>query len=295
MLGRALGQAGGEILAHRRFGECSEHKRRAWAHRAVLFGFLGLLVLSGVVALREALGLPYPLPAGDPLKVLGNVCAALLIGGVSFYVIVHAVEAGRREASSFFNWLFPVNVLLAALTGVAAEAVRLGDARAAAYPVYFVHLVFVFALFAMLPYTKLAHAGYRLLAVAGQRYESLLAERETRRPREAAPDPERGARRGRPRGAARPRPDGARRLLGRRARRRLLPAPRRGGAARAGTVLPERQAAVRHRVRAREGPARGQGPGRPAGQVGRADVVRGCRRAAVHVVGREPPARAATP
>lgn len=181
VLGRALGRAAGEILAHRRFGECSEHRLRAWAHRAVLYGFLGLLALSGVVALRSRLGLPYPLSIGDPLKVLGNVCAALLIGGASFYVIVHVVEAGRREASSFFDWLFPVNVLLAALSGVGAEAVRVGEVRAAAYPVYFTHLVLVFALFVLLPYTKFAHAGYRLLAVAGHSYESLLAEDGTRR------------------------------------------------------------------------------------------------------------------
>lgn len=181
VFGRALGRAAGEILAQRRFGECGKHRPRAWAHRAVLYGFLGLLALSGVVAFRSPLGLPYPLSIGDPLKVLANVCAALLVGGALFYVIVHVVEAGRGEASPFFDWLFPITVLLAALSGVGAEAVRVGEVRTAAYPVYFAHLVLVFTLFVMLPYTKFAHAGYRLLAVAGRSYDSMLAESDRRR------------------------------------------------------------------------------------------------------------------
>ena len=112
-----------------------------------------------MVAFRSPLGLSYPLSIGDPLKVLANVCAALLVGGALFYVIVHVVEAGRSEASPFFDWLFPITVLLAALSGVGAEAVRVGEVRTAAYPVYFAHLVLVFTLFVMLPYTKFAHAG----------------------------------------------------------------------------------------------------------------------------------------
>ena len=67
-----------------------------------------------------------------------------------------------------------MNVLLAGLTGVATELLRVADVRAWAYPVYFVHLVIVLALAVTLPYTKLAHAVYRVLAVAGREYEILL-------------------------------------------------------------------------------------------------------------------------
>jgi len=55
------------------------------------------------------------------------------------------------------------------------EALRVADARGAAYPVYFVHLVVVLVLIGTLPYTKLAHAVYRVLAVAGRDYEQVLA------------------------------------------------------------------------------------------------------------------------
>ena len=43
-----------------------------------------------------------------------------------------------------------------------------------AYPTYFVHLMIVLVLALTLPYTKLAHAVYRILAVAGREYEALL-------------------------------------------------------------------------------------------------------------------------
>ena len=82
-------------------------------------------------------------------------------------------DARRGQRSSFFDWMFLVNVLLAGLTGVATEVVHAADMRAWAYPVYFLHLVVVLVLALSLPYTKLAHAFYRVLAVAGRKFEAL--------------------------------------------------------------------------------------------------------------------------
>lgn len=173
---RAVKQAAGEILGHGKFTGCEEEPLRAWAHRGLLFGFLGLLVLSGLVALLLLFGLPYPPSILSPLKVLGNVFAVMLIGGASYYLIRRARDSARGQRSPFFDWAFLANVLLVGLTGVAAEAFRLADVRALAYPNYFVHLMLVFALIVMLPYTKFAHVIYRVLAVAGDRYESIVAE-----------------------------------------------------------------------------------------------------------------------
>jgi len=203
VFGRALAGAAGETLAHRRFAECGERRSRPWAHRGVLFGFLGLLAVSAVVAVGERVGLPYPLSIGNPVKVVANVSAALLVAGVSYYLLVRAVESRRGDAPAFFDLLFLTNLLLAALSGVAAEAARVAELRGAAFPVYFVHLVVVFVLLGLLPYTKFAHAGYHLLAAAGRRYESLAAAEESRAdggrgrgrarltgPPAAAPEPE---------------------------------------------------------------------------------------------------------
>ena len=111
---------------------------------------------------------------GDPLKILSNVFAASLITGTSYFLVVRVVEARRGTRSSFFDWVFLLNVLLAGVSGVATEIVRVADVRAFAYPTYFVHLMIVLVLALTLPYTKLAHAVYRILAVAGREYEALL-------------------------------------------------------------------------------------------------------------------------
>ena len=175
ILGRSVQKAVAEILAHRKFSTCKERRLRPWAHRAVLYSFLGLATISGVIALLLLAGRPYPLSMGNPIKVLSNVFAVLLIGGTSYFLLSRVKDVSRGSHSTFFDWAFVVNVLLAGVTGVATEALRVADVRAWAYPVYFVHLVIVLALAVTLPYTKLAHAVYRVLAIAGREYELLLA------------------------------------------------------------------------------------------------------------------------
>jgi quinone-modifying oxidoreductase subunit QmoC len=178
-MGGALKQAAVEILAHRKFSECEEQPLRVWAHRGIVYGFLGLLALSGVVAVLLLFGAPYPLSIVNPLKVLGNVFAAMLLGGASYFLVRRALDSTRGQTSPFFDWAFLVNVLLVGLTGVGAEVFRVADVRALAYPDYFIHLVLVFVLIVMLPYTKLAHAVYRLLAVAGRKYGAIVAEEDS--------------------------------------------------------------------------------------------------------------------
>lgn len=171
----SIHKAAAEVLTHRKFSVCKQRPLRPWAHRSVLFAFLGLLMVSGVMALLLVLGKPYPLSMGNPLKVLSNVFAALLIGGTCYFLFLHIADKSRGNRSDFFDWVFLVNVLLAGITGVATEVLRETDVRAFAYPVYFVHLVVVLALIVTLPYTKLAHGLYRLLAIAGEGYEADLA------------------------------------------------------------------------------------------------------------------------
>ncbi|MGD0254410.1 MAG: 4Fe-4S dicluster domain-containing protein [Acidimicrobiales bacterium] len=185
---RALKLATTESLAHRRFFACKERRLKPWAHGAVLYGFLGLLIVSVALALLVLTGRPYPIPMADPFKVLGNVSGALLIGGTSYFLLLRIVDSLEGRASTVFDWSFLWNVLLVALTGVGAEALRVTNARALGYPVYFVHLVLVFVLIVTLPYTKLAHGVYRLLAVAGQHYERLVGEERACEPRRAAHD-----------------------------------------------------------------------------------------------------------
>jgi quinone-modifying oxidoreductase subunit QmoC len=176
---RALLGAAREIATHRKFGDCETRRWKRWAHLGLFWGFLGLMALTGVVIVLILLGKPYPLPALHPLKILGNVFAALLLGGGLFHLYERRREAREEDnLSTWFDWAFLSDVLLVGATGVLTQIFRFAELPWLAYPSYFVHLVFVLLLLALLPYSKFAHAAYRTLAVAGRRYDLLRRRRD---------------------------------------------------------------------------------------------------------------------
>ncbi len=164
-----------DILAHRGLTDCAEHRRRGYAHLAVFYGFVGLAGLAGMVALMIASGSSYPFPAGHPMKILGNVAAALLILGTAYFVHVRRSAAKEGDSSAYFDWYLLLNLLLAGITGVSCEVLRYVNVPLLAYPVYFLHLLCVFALLVSLPYSKLAHVCYRTVALTSREYDALLA------------------------------------------------------------------------------------------------------------------------
>lgn len=170
----ALGSAGREILAHRRFSKCEQFPHSRWAHAAVFYGFLSLFLLAGLVATLTPLGLPYPFPFLHPLKIVGNLAAILLILGIVYFLDQRRrASASRADPSSWFDWVLPLELLLVSVTGVMTEVFRYTDSAALAYPTYFVHLVLACALLVSLPYSKFAHVIYRTLALTARQYRGL--------------------------------------------------------------------------------------------------------------------------
>lgn len=154
------------VLTHKYFKECVTDRARYLAHLNIMWGFILLVVTTTSVAAGVYLfhqETPYAL--SNPIKWIGNIGGLALVAGsliAIFHRLLNETDAGK---GTYFDWLFLIVVFLTGLTGLSAEVLRLADVAGLAYPVYFAHLVFVWFLFAYLPFSKFAHFLYRLCAL----------------------------------------------------------------------------------------------------------------------------------
>jgi len=172
-LGSSIAATAKEILAHSRFKDCTVSKDRYLAHLLVFYGFilLGIATAIGVIYIdilhKES---PFSLGYGTPIKLFGNVGAIILLLGVFLMIINRFKNAAKVGIGSYFDWLLIFIIATIVVSGILAELTRLVDIATLAYPIYFIHLVFVFSLFLYLPYSKLAHLFYRATAICYSKY-----------------------------------------------------------------------------------------------------------------------------
>ncbi len=177
-LGRAITATITEFLAHKKFKKCEVTVDRSKSHLFVFYGFVGLAITTtwAIAYLygNELFGIqkfaifnfgesPYPLY--DPMKIVGNVSALTLLVGVMWVINNRNKNAAKAGGGSYYDWLFISVVATIVSTGILSEVLRLADVAVLAYPIYFVHLVSVFFLFAYAPYSKMAHMVYRATAL----------------------------------------------------------------------------------------------------------------------------------
>ena len=157
------------ILKHNRFNECGENKDRATAHMMVLFGFIGLLVVTGCFFVAEwVLQIEGPYHQINPVKWLGNAGGIALIIGSGLMIIKRLSK--KDQVSSYKDWYLLGLVLALGSTGLLTEMLRLGGVFGWSALIYYLHLICVWALFAYTPFSKLAHLVYRTVAMAYQEY-----------------------------------------------------------------------------------------------------------------------------
>ena len=138
---------------------------RWFNHMVIFWGFLGLLVSTGLrFLLVPTNGSLVPLT--DPVRLLGTASGILLIYGT----IAMIVERGSKSDVStrhtlFTDWVFLALLLLAGLTGFVLEAFGYGSAPRATDYALAGHLVVVFELLILAPFTKFAHMIYRPFAI----------------------------------------------------------------------------------------------------------------------------------
>jgi quinone-modifying oxidoreductase subunit QmoC len=174
-----------EFLTHKRFKKCDVTGSRSFSHLLVFFGFVGLAItttwaivyLYGPGTMKIFGAEPFlwmlgesPYPLSDPLKILGNVSALVLLVGILLVILNRLKNAGKAGMGSYYDWLFIGIVFTIVVTGILSEVLRLRDIASLAYPVYFIHLVSVLFLFAYAPFSKMAHMVYRMTALVFSKY-----------------------------------------------------------------------------------------------------------------------------
>lgn len=168
-----------EVGTHRKFSDCEggpatgkPATNRKWGHALLFWSFAILAVVTAVVALGHwggkvipMIAIKTPMPLTFPVKILANIGALLLLAGLALLTLRRMNLKGDEQASSFYDWYLLGIIWLVAVTGVLSQCFRLADALHAAFIIYYLHLVFVWMLFAYLPWSKLGHFVYRTAAL----------------------------------------------------------------------------------------------------------------------------------
>ncbi|MDA8175068.1 MAG: quinone-interacting membrane-bound oxidoreductase complex subunit QmoC [Nitrospiraceae bacterium] len=179
-LGAAIKETVSEILAHKRFQKCETTKGRSTAHLLVFYSFIGLFITTCLAFVKMILDpgtgylayLHHPVQVSDSFltglfavyKIIGNASAVALVAGILLMMSNRFKNAKKAGMGSYFDWLFLTIIAVLGITGLLAELLRISN-MPAAYPVYVIHLCFVFFLFAYAPFSKMAHMFYRATAM----------------------------------------------------------------------------------------------------------------------------------
>ncbi len=166
---QALIRAIPTILKHQKFNQCTENIERSPAHMMVMFGFIGCFIVTACFFIAEwVLRIEGPYPQISPVKWIANLSGiALIIGGS---LLLRSRIKNTDSINTYWDWSLLGLVLALALTGMLTEIIRLMGFYGLSAVIYFVHLVFVWSLFAYTPFSKLAHLVYRTVAIAYAEY-----------------------------------------------------------------------------------------------------------------------------
>ena len=157
------------IITHNRFNDCTENKERSTSHMMVFFSFIGLFIVTNCFFVAiYILQIHGPYAQINPIKWLANISGVCLVVG-SILMLKNRMNK-EDQTSAYKDWALVWLALALGLTGMLTEITRLADWAFLSYALYFIHLIFVFSLFAYLPFTKLAHLVYRTVALAYAEY-----------------------------------------------------------------------------------------------------------------------------
>jgi quinone-modifying oxidoreductase subunit QmoC len=157
------------ILKHNKFSDCEENKDRETAHLLVFYSFIGLFIVTNIFFIQlYILQWHGPYSQLHPVKWLANLAGtALVIGSI---LMIKDRLSKTDQVSTYKDWSLIGLAFALGLSGMLTEITRLLNLAGTSYTLYFIHLVFVFCLFAYVPFSKLAHLVYRTVAMAYAEY-----------------------------------------------------------------------------------------------------------------------------
>jgi hypothetical protein len=170
------------FLSQKRWGDCGEDRSRWLKHLFLVSGYITMLIL--VLGFLWWFQTDELYPLYHPQRWLGYYATIALIYG-SVEILVSRKRKGEQihRFSNLSDWLFPVFILVGAVTGILVHIFRY---TGWAWPTYIIYVIHVMAMIAMLDTEvgigKWAHLFYRPLAVY------LEAVKARVRQEQAAPD-----------------------------------------------------------------------------------------------------------
>ena len=175
-----------DLLQHSRFKDCIDEpadEERVKGHQILFYGFIACAIVTGVVAVAhwggkvihflEPLG-HTPMPLWHPVKILANVGAVLLIGGLTLLTRRRLNVEAKKTTSNYYDWYLLGVIWAVAVTGICSEVFRLAGTAPLAFFSYYLHLISIFMLIGYLPWSKLGHLVYRTTALIYARYVGRL-------------------------------------------------------------------------------------------------------------------------
>ncbi|GBE40382.1 sn-glycerol-3-phosphate dehydrogenase subunit C [bacterium BMS3Bbin09] len=163
-----------EVAGHEKFKTCDVSADRYTSHLLVFYGFVAAAIATAIGVLYiDVLHMdsPFSLGYGTPVKIFGNIGAIGIIVGIGMMMSNRFKKAEQLGGvGSYFDWLLIAIIGIVGLSGFLAQLLRIAGVAPIAYPMYFIHLVFVFSLFIYLPFSKLAHMFYRGAAMCFNKY-----------------------------------------------------------------------------------------------------------------------------
>jgi len=167
-----------QSLGQKRYREDCEAREniRGWylskwfIHASTMWGFLGLLVATMLNWVLDIVGLKPTgthVPIWYPVRLLGTIAGLLFIYGVTVLIIRRWKKTDAAHSNSrTSDWLFLIILWLAGVTGFIIEiGLYLPEPPIWGYWIFLFHVVVSMELLLLLPYSKFAHAIYRIVAL----------------------------------------------------------------------------------------------------------------------------------